>query len=108
MSWQAKHFARIWKGRVFAHLNSRWQKACFGAVAEEMVLLSTANRCSKFSSKTFDSNFQFKKIKKSVNNILIFLFLENCKLKFQDEETVIDVVLGCERLQVNFDLNYAV
>ncbi|CAB3410145.1 unnamed protein product [Caenorhabditis bovis] len=53
MQWQAKHFARVWKGRVFLYLNERWQKECYEAVIQHM-----------------------------------------------DDETVIDVILSCERLQV--------
>uniref|UniRef100_A0A1I7XW47 BTB domain-containing protein n=1 Tax=Heterorhabditis bacteriophora TaxID=37862 RepID=A0A1I7XW47_HETBA len=53
LAWQAKHFARIWKGRVFIYINERWQKECYEAVIQQM-----------------------------------------------DDETVIDIILGCERLQV--------
>ncbi|CAI4226023.1 unnamed protein product [Auanema sp. JU1783] len=54
LNWQARHFARIWKGRVFLHLNERWQKECYEAVIQHM-----------------------------------------------DDETVIDTILGCERLQIS-------
>ncbi|CAI5456754.1 unnamed protein product [Caenorhabditis angaria] len=53
MMWQAKHFARIWKGRVFLYLNERWQKECYEAV-----------------------------------------------IQYMDDETVIEIILSCERLQV--------
>ncbi|PAV82108.1 hypothetical protein WR25_22152 isoform B [Diploscapter pachys] len=53
MAWQAKHFARIWKGRVFIYLPEQWQKECYEAVIEQL-----------------------------------------------NDETVIETMLGCERLQV--------
>lgn len=53
IAWQAQHFARIWKGRVFGHLNERWQRECYEAVIQHM-----------------------------------------------DDETLIDTILGCERLQI--------
>ncbi|CAD6185246.1 unnamed protein product [Caenorhabditis auriculariae] len=53
LAWQAKHFARVWKGRVFLYLNERWQKEAYEAV-----------------------------------------------IQYMDDETVIDLILGSERLQV--------
>lgn len=54
MQWQAKHFSRVWKGRVFLFLNERWQKEAYEAVIQHM-----------------------------------------------DDESVIDIILSCERLQVS-------
>lgn len=53
LAWQARHFSRIWKGRIFLHLSEQWQKTCFDALIQEIT-----------------------------------------------ETTVIDVLLGCEKLQV--------
>ncbi|XGW34802.1 hypothetical protein V3C99_018656 [Haemonchus contortus] len=53
LGWQARHFARIWKGRVFGHLNEHWQRECYEAIIHHM-----------------------------------------------NDETLIDTVLGCERLQI--------
>ncbi|GMT34669.1 hypothetical protein PFISCL1PPCAC_25966, partial [Pristionchus fissidentatus] len=52
MSWQARHFSRIWKSRVFLHANEKWHKECFDAV-----------------------------------------------IQYMDDETLIDIILSCERLQ---------
>lgn len=54
MSWQARHFARIWRGRIFLHLSEQWQTNCFDALIQEI-----------------------------------------------NESTVIDVLLGCEKLQIS-------
>ncbi|CAD5229078.1 unnamed protein product [Bursaphelenchus okinawaensis] len=53
MAWQCKHFARIWKGRIFLHLSEYWQKESFEAL---------------------------------INSV--------------NDESVIDVLLGCEKLQI--------
>ncbi|KAL7070116.1 hypothetical protein ACQ4LE_010171 [Meloidogyne hapla] len=53
MQWQASHFTRIWKGRIFLHLSFQWQKHC-----RDILLQSI------------------------------------------DEENVVDVLLGCEKLNL--------
>ncbi|CAD5234723.1 unnamed protein product [Bursaphelenchus xylophilus] len=53
MAWQCKHFARIWKGRIFLHLSEYWQKECFEALIQSVT-----------------------------------------------DESVIEVLLGCEKLQI--------
>ncbi|GMT03781.1 hypothetical protein PENTCL1PPCAC_25955 [Pristionchus entomophagus] len=52
MQWQARHFSRIWKSRVFLHANEKWHRECFDAV-----------------------------------------------IQYMDDETLIDIILSCERLQ---------
>lgn len=53
MLWQCRHFARVWKGRIFLHLPKRWQSECFEALIQHV-----------------------------------------------NDESVIDVLLGCEKLQI--------
>ncbi|TKR82685.1 hypothetical protein L596_016373 [Steinernema carpocapsae] len=36
MIWQAKYFSRIWKGRVFLHLNERWQQECLDSLMKNV------------------------------------------------------------------------
>ncbi|KAE9551899.1 hypothetical protein FO519_004890 [Halicephalobus sp. NKZ332] len=54
LQWQARHFSRIWKGRVFLHLNEDWQKECRDSLISDI-----------------------------------------------SEESIIDVLLGCEKLQAS-------
>nr|CAD2134241.1 unnamed protein product [Meloidogyne enterolobii] len=53
MQWQAAHFTRIWKGRIFLHLSFQWQKHCRDVLLQSI-----------------------------------------------DEENVVDVLLGCEKLNL--------
>uniref|UniRef100_A0A915LL54 BTB domain-containing protein n=1 Tax=Meloidogyne javanica TaxID=6303 RepID=A0A915LL54_MELJA len=53
MQWQAAHFTRIWRGRIFLHLSFQWQKHCRDVLLQSI-----------------------------------------------DEENVVDVLLGCEKLNL--------
>lgn len=50
MSWQARHFSRIWKGRVFLHLDEQWQRECRDALINEIneeSIIETLLGCEK-------------------------------------------------------------
>uniref|UniRef100_A0A914YFZ7 BTB domain-containing protein n=1 Tax=Panagrolaimus superbus TaxID=310955 RepID=A0A914YFZ7_9BILA len=53
MSWQARHFSRIWKGRVFLHLDEQWQHGCRDALINEIdeeLLIDTLLGCEKLQA----------------------------------------------------------
>lgn len=53
MSWQARHFSRIWKGRVFLHLDEQWQHECRDALINEIdeeLLIDTLLGCEKLQA----------------------------------------------------------
>uniref|UniRef100_A0A7E4VFN7 BTB domain-containing protein n=1 Tax=Panagrellus redivivus TaxID=6233 RepID=A0A7E4VFN7_PANRE len=36
MQWQSRHFSRIWKSRVFLHMDEQWQRECRDALVAEV------------------------------------------------------------------------
>jgi hypothetical protein len=53
MSWQAKHFSRIWKGRVFLHLDEQILHECRDALINEIdeeLLIDTLLGCEKLQA----------------------------------------------------------
>ncbi|KAI1718748.1 BTB/POZ domain-containing protein [Ditylenchus destructor] len=50
LTWQARHFTRIWKGRTFLHLDEKWQKQCFDALLQYIMeenVIDTLLGCEK-------------------------------------------------------------